>query len=47
MTVKELKEILDQIPSDKEDYVILTESGCKGFSGEIFIDEDREEVYIE
>lgn len=47
MTVKELRKILEQIPSDKEDYVILTESGYKGFSGEIFIDDDREKVYIE
>lgn len=47
MTIKELKKVLEQIPSDKEDYVILTEHGWRGFSGEIFIDDDREKVYIE
>lgn len=47
MTVKELKEILEQIPPDKEDYTITTEVGLKGFDGEVFINDDSERVIIE
>ena len=47
MTVKELKKVLEQIPAEKEDYVILTECGYKGFAGEIFIDDDKGKVFIE
>jgi hypothetical protein len=47
MTVKELKKILEQISSDKEDYIVTSECGLKGFDGEIFIDNDKEKVIIE
>lgn len=47
MTVKELKKILEQISSDKDDYIVTSDCGFRGFDGEIFIDNDRKEVNIE
>lgn len=47
MTIKELKELLELVPEDKNEYKVTTESGCKGFDGDIFIIEESKTIIIE
>ena len=47
MTIKELKELLELIPEDKNEYKITTENGFKAFDGNIFIIEESKTIIIE
>ena len=47
MTLKELKELLEKIPQDKDGYEITTESGFKKIDGDIFIVDKAKTIIIE
>lgn len=47
MTVQELKERLELIPEDKNQYKVTTESGFKKLDGDIFIIEENQTIIIE
>jgi len=39
MTIKELKNLLDNLPSTYDNYTIVTEEGYQGFDGDIIIND--------
>lgn len=54
MTVKDLAEQLNELYKkawkngiDIEDYTIVTDCGCKGFSSELIVDTEKKVVYFE
>lgn len=54
MTVKDLAEQLNELYTkavkndiDIENYTIVTDCGCKGFSGELIADTEKRVVYFE
>lgn len=54
MTVKDLAEQLNELYTkavkndiDIENYTIVTDCGCKGFSGELIVDTEKRVVYFE
>lgn len=54
MTVGELAEQLNELYTeavkkdvDIENYTIVTDCGCKGFSGELIIDTEKRVIYFE
>lgn len=54
MTVGELAEQLNKLYTkawkngiDIEDYTIVTDCGCKGFSGELVVDTEKKVIYFE
>ena len=46
MTIKELKELLENLSSEYDNYKVMTEEGYQGFDGEIFINNELKEVNI-
>ena len=54
MTVKDLAEQLNKLYTravkndiDIENYTIVTDCGCKGFSGELIVDTEKRVIYFE
>lgn len=47
MTIKELKELLKNLPPECDNYKVTTEEGYQGFDGEIFIHDKLKEVNID
>lgn len=54
MVVKDLAKQLNELyiksweqGVDIEDYTIVTDCGCKGFSGELIVDTEKRVVYFE
>lgn len=39
MTIKELKDLLNNLPSIYDNYIITTEDGYQGFDGDIIIND--------
>lgn len=39
MTIKELKNLLNNLPSTYDNYIIVTEEGYQGFDGDIIIND--------
>lgn len=47
MTLEQLKIIIDKLPLSINDYIITTEDFCKGFDGEISINNINKIINIE